>query len=406
MRELDPKIEWQEILAKQIYNVLQGDVVEGIRKKCEGNIYDMNFRSVMEGNSLKVQESLLPQLYALCEEVKNKLGFTEPIDFYISGDNTVNAHAYNSDDPERPHIIDINSGMYNLMNEEELKYVVGHEIGHLTNNDAAITSLYNFVYPDDEAKEDCPSFLKKRVELYDRLAELSADRYGYMANENLDACVTAIFKMASGLYLEKMNVSVETLIAENNQRLNFFLSDNGVSGGSHPVNPIRIHALELFANTKTQTALTKGMNELYEVLQGFVYSDLDFALGDFVTAAGVYVSQIDGKRDKNEEEFIISEIADFCPLPYGLLRQIEKGDVVKILDESVEKVLEMAPDMRINLLNYFIGIVFADNYLDEKEVQLVYDFGMYKLGFSEFEVAKELGLKIRDDFKPRASALK
>lgn len=406
MRELDPKIEWQEILGKQIYNVLQGDIVEDIRKKCEGNIYDTNFRSVMEGNSLKVQETLLPQLYALCEEVKNKLGYNKPIDFYISGDNTVNAHSYNSDDPQRPHIIDINSGMYNLMNEEELKYVVGHEIGHLINNDAAVSSLFGFVYPDDEAKEECPSFLKKRVELYDRISELSADRYGYMANENLDACVTAIFKMASGLYLEKMNVSVETLIAENNQRLNFFLSDNGVSGGTHPVNPIRIHALELYANAKTQSALTKGMTELFEVLQSFVYSDLDLALADFVTAAGIFVTQIDNKRDKNEEDYIISEIADFHPLPYKLLKQVEKGDVMKILNESVDKVLEMAPDMRINLLNYFIGIVFADNDLDAREIQLIYDFGVGKLGFSEFEVAKELGLKIRDDFKPRASALK
>ena len=63
MRELDPKIEWQEILAKQIFNVLQGNVVEEIRKKCEGNIYDTNFRSVMEGKSMKVQETLLPQLF-------------------------------------------------------------------------------------------------------------------------------------------------------------------------------------------------------------------------------------------------------------------------------------------------------------------------------------------------------
>jgi hypothetical protein len=406
MRELDPKIDLQKELNRQIWNVLQGNVIDSIRKNCEGSMYDLNYRSVMEGNSLRVQETLLPGLYKLCMEVKEKLGYTGNIDFYITSDNSVNAHAYNSDNEERPHIIDINSGMFNLMNEEELKYVVGHEIGHLINNDAAISSLFGFVYPNDEALEDCPSFLKKRVELYNQIAELSADRYGYMANENLDACVTAIFKMASGLNLEKMNVSIETLIMENNQRLNFFLRDNGVSGGSHPVNPIRIHALELFANAKTQVALTRGMNELVDVLQNFIYSDLDFSLAQFVTAAGIYVAQEDGKRDKLEEDFIISEIADFCLSPYKVLRQVEKGEYMKILEESTEAVLEMAPDMRINLLNYFIRIVIADNELDEKELQLIYDFGMRKLGYSEVEIAKQLGVFIHEEFSPRASALK
>ena len=85
---------------------------------------------------------------------------------------------------------------------------------------------------------------------------------------------------------------------------------------------------------------------------------------------------------------------------------MEKGEYMKILEESTEAVLEMAPVMRINLLNYFIRIVIADNELDEKELQLIYDFGMCKLGFSEVEVAKQLGVFIHEEFSPRASALK
>ena len=145
MRELDPKIDLQEILGQQIFNVLQGNVVEDIRKKCEGSGFDLNYRSVMEGSSLRVQETLLPRFYALCEEVKLKLGYTEEIDFYITSDNTINAHSYRSDDPQRPHIIDINAGMFNLMSDEELKYVIGHEIGHLINNDINNIIVYLYI---------------------------------------------------------------------------------------------------------------------------------------------------------------------------------------------------------------------------------------------------------------------
>ena len=83
MRELNPSIELQELLARQIFNVLQGSVTEIVRQQCEGIGFDVNFRSVMEGNSLKVSETLLPQFYALCQEVKEKLedlGIAETID--------------------------------------------------------------------------------------------------------------------------------------------------------------------------------------------------------------------------------------------------------------------------------------------------------------------------------------
>ena len=73
MRELNPHIELQHVLAQQIFNALQGEVTEDIRQKFLGNANDRFFRSAKEGNSLKVNETLLPQFYALCKEVQAKL---------------------------------------------------------------------------------------------------------------------------------------------------------------------------------------------------------------------------------------------------------------------------------------------------------------------------------------------
>ena len=398
MRELDPKIGVQEELFNQIYKVLQGDVTFQIRRMCVGNGGDIGYRSLMEGSSLKVQQDILPDLYAICEEVKVKLGYNDNIDFYIFGDNTVNARAWATDDEERPHIITINSGLYNLMNDEELKYIIGHEIGHLINKDAVITDIYNFIYQDEAAKEDCPQFLKKRIELYNQLSELGADRYGYMANENLEACVTAIFKLASGLHIDKMNVSVEALINENANRLNYFLKDGGVSEGSHPVNPIRIQALDLFANAKTQAALNRGMDELINVLQTFWYKATDPYMADFVAAASIIVSRMDGRVDKFEEECISFR-------PYKDLKRVEKDDVQKVFNDSVDKILEINPSMDEELLRYFIKVVIADGILDEGEMGLIFNFGQ-KLGFTDGEIATAVGIKLKEDFAPTALALK
>ena len=153
MRELNPQIDLQHTLALQIFNALQGEVTEVIRQKCQDNMNDAYYRSAKEGNSLKVNKTLLPDFYNLCQEVKEKLEFVGDIDFYITGTSDVNACAYYSNDEKRPHIIEINSGLFKLMNEEELKYIIGHEIGHLINGDSIIDRLFFFIYPDEDALE-------------------------------------------------------------------------------------------------------------------------------------------------------------------------------------------------------------------------------------------------------------
>ena len=305
MRTLDPTIPLHTLLWNQISGCLQAPSTYMLLCQREGDEVDVTMRSVMEGNSLKVDDQLLGDFYKLCNEVKEKLQFKEDIDFYITGNSEVNAMSFASTDENRPHIIEINSGLFNLMSREELKFVIGHEIGHLINQDTVILRLFQFIYPDGDS---CPAFLSKRLALFRQIAELGADRYGYMACENIDACITSIFKIASGLFLEKMNVSIETLIQENQQRLEYFLKDKGKSEGSHPVNPIRIQAMSLFAKAKTQKALNEGMDELVSIMQTFIYEPIDQHLSAFVASAGLLMAGIDGKRNKNEDDAIISQL--------------------------------------------------------------------------------------------------
>ena len=221
---------------------LQGEVVEEVLSKIQISGNDAYWRSAMEGHSLKVEPDLLPDVYALCQEVKERLHFEDKIDFYITGDSTVNAFSLASEDVNEPHIVNINSALFDLMSRDELRFVIGHELGHLINRDTSMNRLIAFVFPQETK---VPISLQYKMRLRSQLAELVADRYGYIAVENLDACVTAFFKMASGLDLVKMNVSIETLLADNNRRLEYFLNDKGMSRATHPVNPIRVQALNM-----------------------------------------------------------------------------------------------------------------------------------------------------------------
>ena len=67
--DLIPSIDLEKQIGEQIYNALQGSVVEEVLRKTKISSQDAYWRSTMEGHSLKVQEELLPEFYALCQEV-------------------------------------------------------------------------------------------------------------------------------------------------------------------------------------------------------------------------------------------------------------------------------------------------------------------------------------------------
>lgn len=138
MNNLNMTIELERILGGQIYEALQGPVVETVLKKAMLNSGDEYWRSNMEGHSIKITEPLLGDLYRICAEVKERLGFREDVDFYVTGDSSVNAFSVASAEDGKPHIVNLNSSLVGLMTEDELRFVIGHELGHLINKDSSL----------------------------------------------------------------------------------------------------------------------------------------------------------------------------------------------------------------------------------------------------------------------------
>jgi len=401
MYKLNPTIELEKQVGKQIYDALQGPIVEAVLKKIRTSSSDAYWRSNMEGHSLKVEKELLADVYELCHEVKSRLGFEGKVDFYITGDSTVNAFSVASEDENEPNIVNINSGLFDLMTRDELRFVIGHELGHLINKDTALARLINFIYPGETQPQVS---LQYKIRLHEQLAELVADRYGFMATENLGACVTAFFKMASGLDLAKMNVSIEALIADNNRRLEYFLKDKGISRASHPVNPIRVQALNLFANASTQDELDKGMDELISILLRVGDSELDEYTALFIASAGLIVADADGEITKEEVDQIVEQLAALKIFPRKFLEEIAEGDVGEIFSNSIENMLRINPGMRDGMLSFMIGMVMSDQSINQAEVDLIYKFGE-NLGYSEMEVAQNIAVHIQQGFVPSLDAI-
>lgn len=397
----EPSLELERQIGEQIYTALQGTVVEEVLKKTRISGSDTYWRSNMEGHSLKVDRKLLPDFYELCYEVKKKLNFEEEVDFYITGDSNVNAFSVAAEEEGEPHIVNINSALFDLMTTDELKFVIGHELGHLINKDTALTRLILFVFPPNAA---VPVSLQYKIRLHDQLAELVADRYGYIATENLNVCVTAFFKLASGLDLAKMNVSIEALIADNNRRLEYFLKDKGVSRASHPVNPIRVQALNLFATSTSEEQLDEGMEELISILLKVGTCELDEHTARFIASAGLIVANADDGINEEEIKRVIESLASLKMFPRKFLDEIAQGNVGQIFAESVENILQINPGMREGMLKYMISIVLSDKLIAKEEVDLLYHFGS-QIGLSEMEVATAIGEAIQMNYVPSLESI-
>lgn len=395
-----PRIELEEQLRNRIADSLQCMMVNDILELADLDENDIYSRSAMEGHSLKVDDKLLGRLNALFVETKSKLHFTEDVDFFITGDSTVNAFSLAAEKPGKPHIVNVNSALIGLMTNDELRFVIGHELGHLINKDSSLHRLIHFVYPEGN---HMPMVLTNQLRLWNQLAELMADRYGYMAVEKLDVCVSAFFKMASGLDLRQMDVPLDALLEDNRKHLEFFIKE-GISVNSHPVNPIRVEALHLFASCKSVDELDKSMKPLIEILQRVGGSKKDAMLAQYIASAGLLAANVDEEISETELNVIIENLSATQMFPRSYLEMICQTNVQEAFIQSVKSLLAEEPTLRQSMFSYLIALVLADKQLTNAEILFIYDMGENVFGYCRKETAFMLAQMLQTDFEPALSA--
>ena len=396
MKNLNPTIELEQILGGQIYDALQGGVVEAVLKKAKLNSGDEYWRSNMEGHSIKITKPLLGDLYALCHEVKERLGFEEAVDFYVSGDSTVNAFSVAAAEEGMPHIVNLNSSLVSLMTEDELRFVIGHELGHLINRDSALKRLIMFVFPPDNTTP--PMTLHYKIRLHDQLQAI------YVLTGDNDGGGTAFFKRASGLDLAKMNVSMDALLEDNSRHLDYFLKDKGLNRASHPVNPIRVQALNLFAGAESEEELSAGMEPLISILMKVGNSPIDEYMADFIASVGLIVAGVDNEVTSEEVNHIISTLAPMTIFPRVYLDEIAKANVSEVFSKAITAILDIDPGMRGPMLRYVMSLVLSDKDIAEKELEFIYSFGA-NLGFGEKEISTMFAETIQREYVPSLNSI-
>ena len=400
MKTITRGLEEEKQLRSQIYHALHGEIVDPVRRQVEESKHGSYFRSRMEGNSLRVEKGLMKSLYALFEDVKEKLGFKEKVDLYVTGNADINAFSVLAERKGEPHIINLNSGLVELMTHDELRFVLGHELGHIINKDSELNQLIRFVYPPDDT--ELPPVLENKVRLWSQLCELIADRYGYMAIPDIETCVSAFFKMSSGLNIKRLDLDMHAYVKENRKNLEYFMEGDGVSLDEHPVNPIRVQALHLFAEDDTANG---EMRQLVEILYKTETTEINRLKPYLVASSGLIVTNADGQATEDEIEHILSILSRFHMFPKQFLQEVADGDVQGIFESSLDRILELDPTYGEHIMGYLFELAFADRTISKDEIDVIYQIGQEYLDLSEGEISQLFAEKIQKEFVPDFRAM-
>jgi len=405
------RIKLEQEIGKNLWEILDGDIISKIKKEAKVEKSGNYYKYLLEGHSFKLGKDLLPELYKPFMDVCEALNFTEPIEFYISNAPDFNASASSSQEEDEPHLVNLNSGLVNALDEDELRFVIGHELGHIISKNIDIKGVIEFVFP---GYQGIPLLLYNKISLWDKLSELTADRYGLIACGDPNKCVSAFFKMSSGLSLNRFNLNFATFLEENEKLLESFKKENTINVASHPMNPIRIKALEYFAQStvyrsildqesiEEDPALTSNMEELTNLLLVIRNSELDQHRSLFIASAGLVMAGVDEQMTKKEYETIIQQLANYLIFPGELLRGImEEKSQNNLFLQSASTIMQYNPAERDPMFEFLTAVALSDNKLFTKEIDFLYEVGANLFKYSTKEIAQKIGHVVRGNFIPR-----
>ena len=175
-------------------------------RKLFGLFNERAFRLTYLAGSVRVSERQFPHIYELVRDGSYILDLPEVPEVYVSQNPLVNAMALGRDKP----FIVITTGMVNLYDPEELRWVVGHELGHILSGHTVYRTMLVILLQLASRVAFLPITLGLGaiiwgLEEWFRKSELSCDRAGLLAGQDVDAARRALMKLAGGAQLSELN---------------------------------------------------------------------------------------------------------------------------------------------------------------------------------------------------------
>lgn len=204
--------------------------------------YQMNLaqhRQILKRAYLVTKDSL-PEVQVLSQQCAERLR-VKNYKLYVLKRHELNAYTFGISDPR---VVVVYSDLLKVMDADELRFIIGHELGHIGLNHARINTLLGGM-AGVPVPYSAALTLTFAFRWWNRACEFSADRAGLLACRDLKKATSALVKLVAGdvRTSAEMERALALINAEDDSPLNVLAS----SLSTHPMIVNRIKELRKFA---------------------------------------------------------------------------------------------------------------------------------------------------------------
>jgi Zn-dependent protease with chaperone function len=181
------------------------EVLKGLFSIWNERAYRLQFL----GGAIRVDHRQYPRVHRLFAESAAALDLPELPELYVQYDRTLNGMCIGLSNP----FIVVNSGALELLDDDELRNLLGHEIGHLMSGHAVYRTMIIIltVWATSLGWLPLGEYAIRAIILalreWWRKAEISADRAGLLAGQDPNAALRLSMKLAGGGDLSEVDTT-------------------------------------------------------------------------------------------------------------------------------------------------------------------------------------------------------
>ncbi|MEM8983186.1 MAG: M48 family metallopeptidase [Pseudomonadota bacterium] len=228
----------------------------------------LKIRRHLLATSVRLSERMAPNVHHLTARCIDTLALDIPVELYVFASPQYNAMCFKPEDGRL--FVMFASSLLEKFTDDELGFVIGHELGHHVYRHHDIPIGYILRGPSKPNAR-----LALELFAWSRYAEISADRAGAHCTEELASVAKALFKLASGLSDDAIQFSLDDFLQQVDE-MQLHDGDPGQSApkedwfSTHPFSPLRVKALQHYYKSELKIPGGSAKEDLEVAVQALM----------------------------------------------------------------------------------------------------------------------------------------
>ena len=210
----------------------------------------------LAAQTIRLTPQSAPAAAAAAGEASARLQ-TEPVEIYIAPNRSLNAYTFGLDTPKT---IVLHSSLFEVMDRDELQFVIGHEMGHVCLGHTWLNSLVGGL-AGVPSSSGASLLMALVFRSWNRSCEFSADRAGMLACGKPAKSVSALIKLHAGSAALTNQANLERALQSIEAEDDSLFNNLSELLATHPMIVKRIQQIRRYAATNEYQSLQLRMNK-------------------------------------------------------------------------------------------------------------------------------------------------